>query len=341
MTQQYIPQIVFLEYMSRSGSTLLANRLDLYRDVFCTLEIDLPQYFYPLGGMANSPIPRFPLDTLGDHWDHIWSDKKLQAWDLPKNRMREIISSSGDHKFGIQEIIESIARCIAEREGVHTVIFKGILKNPQHHLAIRDFLPHCKLLGIIRDPRATFSSQLNSQRAHSRFPIGYSRKTFINHWKRYVEYFQDNAGNAEVFFCRYEELVTNESAVLDSITGWLELPDTSILKESDYGQRIPEAQIHLHENISREKHLAPLNAWKKILPGPAWRKIESDLGDIIKTMGYERGQVPPCSISDRILYEIRESWTSGMFQLHRGGLYLTAKPKVAAIQVMNKMKRSR
>lgn len=75
-------QILFLTYLSRSGSTLLARMLDEYVDIGVTPEARIPD------GITHGDTTVSDNSDQGSYPNELYNDEKFRAWNVSRGNIR-------------------------------------------------------------------------------------------------------------------------------------------------------------------------------------------------------------------------------------------------------------
>ena len=251
------PNICFLIYLARSGSTLLASELDQYESIGVTLEENLPD-----GIKKGEPLKIENNEDLENCLNKIYRDEKFQAWGIDKTKLRNLLLKYSRFPLQYRDILINVYSLYFENTHPETVIHK------QGNYAllidkVRTEFPEALFLFVDRDPRAIHNSQIRYGKSTSgklmnpgivKFALTYKRmQNLIGHYMY------------EPFFYRvnYEDLIENKSEVLRRIIDFLGINTSKKKEKESYYSRIPEQQRHLHQNIQESYHLFRTTGWKE------------------------------------------------------------------------------
>ncbi len=217
---------VFVLGAGRSGTTLLARMLDAHPDVAIADEI----IYFDIISMAKEIVPR--LDSLSDidrffsllpSMDHVryWSNV-----DGVLARVRERLVAEAPTSYS--RFYLYFMEAWAERSGARRFGEKTPW-NVRHLEELLTMFPRCRILHIVRDPRAVVASRRAMPRS--------SRDVVTNavKWLLDVEsargFLRENPWSREhVLEVRYEDLVQDPEGVLRSICDFIGEPfDTGML----------------------------------------------------------------------------------------------------------------
>jgi hypothetical protein len=271
------PTLVFLLYMNRSGSTLLASLLDQYSEVGVTPEANIPD---GLGGL------KLRLDTPGAveyYLDRLYEDRKFAAWNVERSSIRAALHRLPPPRdFG--RILVEILKCYFTAPEVRTLVYKH-----GHYLfqvpRLRRLIPGCRFIFIERDIRGIFESQKRSIDSSS------GRVMALNPLERALKYTRtmqlvsryEHAPDFHVV--KFENVIKYPDMELSRLVEFLGISGN---KESSvpYFEKIPAAQRHLHEGIRRRPARDKIDSWKKVLSPVEINTIERVAGTTLRSRGY-------------------------------------------------------
>jgi len=245
----------FLAYLSRSGSTLLATRLNEYVDIGVGIEENISKHVKD-NFIANS-------DEELIYWiDRVYQSSKFELWGIEK---QEIILNLRKYSLPI-----SFADFIYE---ALSIFFRNdnkkilIHKNNYFFREIRKskiLFPDSKFIFIDRDPRAIYNSQSVSVKSTidrtmstdiSMFAIKYKFNQFLLR-----NYINNSMLQQKLLIIKYEEFIENEDFIIGKVLSFLNGSDEKIIS-SNYYDKIPKSQKHLHENINAGFIKNRIDAW--------------------------------------------------------------------------------
>jgi hypothetical protein len=159
----------------------------------------------------------------------------------------------------------------------------------EHAHTLLEVFPKCKIIFMVRDPRASFASFRSSK-------IGTGQiSSFVKTWSLAAIKEQSLRSNPRCMRVQYENLVTNTEHVMQDVCSFLGLTfEVSMMnyhdrKDPDYS---PE-QKH-HKNTLKPIFTSGLNKWKSALSKNQIALLEHCLGKQMATLGYE---LEGCKIS--------------------------------------------
>ena len=252
-------EIHFLSYLNRSGSTLLARKLNEFKDI--SVGIELKQ--------KPSVVKSFCAESGDelDYWlDQVYLDKKFQSWQIDRNELADNLAKQG-YPIYFNHFLKHALWQYFKNDGSKILIHKG-----KQHIGQLDkaekLYPGSKFIFIDRDPRGIYNSQKRSldsttkkimQNDIIKFVIGYKhiqqRLKYYSHSKKH---------NHKLLIIRYENLINRENEELKKVINFFNVTDTKC-DESNYFEKIPEGQKHLHKNLDKPNKKSRTIAWKKEL----------------------------------------------------------------------------
>ena len=262
--------LFFIAGCGRSGTTLFRIILNAHPEVF------VPPETYFFNGIAKG----FGVDNTS-------SEKKicklLSKWwirdmKVEKSAIVELLDNSS-HSW--REVFLAFIGALSADSGA----IRFGEKTPGHFKfaqRLLDEYPHCKIILLLRDPRASFASFRSAK-------VGTGQVSdFIKKWSYATEVAQSLEGNPRVKRVYFEELITDTEGVMDSVCTFLnisfhdDMMNYHSRKDRDYS---PE-QTH-HENTQRPIFTSGLVKWKSQLSTTQIGLIEHSLGEQMVAMGYE------------------------------------------------------
>jgi hypothetical protein len=136
-----------------------------------------------------------------------------------------------------------------------------------------------RMILSVRDPRAVFWSMLHLE--HGRFSER-SLPTFCADWERSVKRYY--LGDPSVLSLRFEDLVAEPKATMESLSQGLGIPFSDVLLEPTRQERAAEANT----SFERKRGIDPTAAdsWRSRLDARIRDRIENRLGPLMQRLGY-------------------------------------------------------
>lgn len=274
--------ICFLNYISRSGSTLLSSYLDANPEVFVTIEADLPKVI--LEGETHSK------EELLRILRRISKGRKFKNWNISVEEMYNRI----DVPVANIKILEQILLLYFEKE-VHEqdrkakiIVFKSFRPSIFDFEDLVTKYPSYKMLYVYRDPRAVYNSQSKSYGSFFNLPFTASPFEFTDTWKANIKEKNRLAKIDNFKSVRYEDFVTYPQKVLEDIFDFWGVNNiNSEERDVNYENKIPASQKSLHKLVGKEINENRVTAWKKELNSNAIQVIENICSREMRNCGYE------------------------------------------------------
>ncbi len=286
------PGLVLLAYLSRSGSTFLCTLLDAHPDVVVT-----PEAWFPpsaLGPLAGRVVLA-DEDDLDAYLAYLWDDYKLRSWGVSMAELRRAVLDSGPPPWPASELLRLVSESYAAgRRGADEpvpawVVFKEGRRALLHPAAARRAWPDCHILHVVRDPRAVYASQRRSRRSRYPLPFTLSPGEMAREWAADAALAEEMARDPAYLRVRYEDLVTDHRATLQTVLAWLGcrgLPELEGDGAIRYDDKIPREQRHLHERLRSTPDPARLTAWRsRVAPGEE-ALVVATAGEAMERLGY-------------------------------------------------------
>lgn len=245
-----LKKLILITYVNRSGSTLLLNLFSKVPQVFSCLEAEV----------LIEELLKKPLDLVNPTLiETLNKDVKLSAWNLPQIKFTDNLTSETRFDLFIRLLTQS-----RDIEGVSAdvICFKGT-KVFENFSSIKHLCNHngidCKLVRIVRDPRAIYISQHNTISPTSNKVMCNNPIDLSVHWNYWLE---ETSKYADVKTIVYENLLKNGYSEFDKLCSNLELPFKITKSFGFIFSRLPEEHKKIHKNIDKE--IKPYNkiAWK-------------------------------------------------------------------------------
>lgn len=300
------PGLVLLAYLSRSGSTFLATLLDAHPRVVVT-----PEAWFPpsaLGPEAGRVALAGP-PALECYLAYLFDDYKLCSWGVPRSDLRRAMIDSGPPPWPASELLRLACELYAARRAPGGpapawIVFKEGRRALFHPEAARRAWPGCRLLHVVRDPRAVYASQRRSRRSRYPLPFTLSPGVMARDWAGDGRLAVALEKDPDYLRVRYEDLVTDHRGTLGRVLGWLgcDLPVEGPEAAAGYGEVIPPEQRHLHESLRTTPDPARLEAWRSRVSAGEEALVLAAAAEEMGRLGYpvEGGETPPGAWARRV-----------------------------------------
>jgi len=284
--------ICFLDYLSRSGSTLLAQKLSRYEEIAVSQEADFPDGIIRGQGVIRSG------KELDDYIRRLNKDWKFRAWRIDnnylKNRLREY-----SYPIFFDTILRECLKASLPRNDIRIFIYKSNL----YFLYFQEVLglfPGAKFIFIDRDPRAIFNSQKKMKSLVDKKLAWGDITRFLVLYQRAQKQLRE-LEQRDCFFClRFEDLVMNEELQIRQLLEFLSAGHAKQDRPADYYARIPDASKPLHKNVRADNLPSRVQAWQKELSDREICFLQTRLYHEMRYNGYLPYQGVSCSSLARL-----------------------------------------
>lgn len=278
------PQLVFLLYVNRSGSTYLASRLAELPGVVVTLESEA------LRGLLLSPRPICTQEECAGFLQQLFAEPKFQQWGVSPEALHRALQAA-PRPLTREQLLRTLLRLLPGGDRAHCFVLK-VPRLLESLPRARALLSDCKVLHVVRDPRAVFASQRRSISSRTGRPMVRDAVTAGLRWRRAMEALAV-ADLPQVLEVRYEDLVTSPQSSLDRVVQFLQLDSAEQSAYADAGAtggdylaRIPQDQRHLHTNVGKAADPSRINRWaSELSAGDVWL-LERACGRVMAGRGY-------------------------------------------------------
>lgn len=276
------PNLVFVNYLSRSGSTLLCTLLDEYEGITVGIEGGFPGFDSNLMP-TDMPIIHNNAD-LDRYLSSLFSDIRFSEWKLEINSVKKALLDIG-YPLRFRDILITCLKMHLGLDSKYWIHKSGFYLECVNQA--RSEFPGAKHLYIQRDPRAIYSSQKNATSLYNSKPMAISLVAFAMRYQKRASTLAVQAGSPDILEIRYEDLVTNKEQTIQTVLNFLGAAGLRRKTESNYKDKIPENQLSLHENINKSPMESGLDKWKSTLSPLETRFLEASLCNELELNGYE------------------------------------------------------
>lgn len=266
-------KLFFIVGCGRSGTTLLKSILCSHSDIYLPSET----FFYT---SISKRYGRLLRGTFGDEIDYVVSRWWIRDAGVTKC---SLVESMDDFDINLPVWNRVFLALLKSLSGDKDATVIGE-KTPAHiecaDKLLADF-PHCKIIQLIRDPRAVLASYRASG-------VGTSQPAaVIKEWREAYE-MKKNIENNERYFClRYEDLISNPQHQVEKVCAFLNVEYESGMME--FHRRSHSgfaAEQRHHENTLSPIFSSSLNSWKDKLSKNQIALVEQQLGAEMEQAGY-------------------------------------------------------
>jgi len=272
-----------IAHVNRSGSTFLANELSKHPQICVCPEAPGPMKLVlsaPASALSDSSPSHRLRRVLED-------DPKMKAWGFTSHEIDEILRGSTylDAFWRMLRLFRDKRKPDARTVVVKGVIFLRLLTVPQGPLQLGE---NVRLLVLIRDGRAVYSSQKRSLSTNSGRPMQVSPVRAAVHWKQFVE----RAARLDPAFAtvlRYEDLIQAPPQTIGRALHGLGIGQGTppLATRGELVDLIPEEQQRLHTRVGGAPDLERIGVWRRELTEEEAALFERVAGNMLMKHGYE------------------------------------------------------
>lgn len=222
--------LIFVAGASRSGTTMLCRLLGLHSKVFGLQET---HFFGDLWDI--DPSVRVDVEQAIDSAAKLYARQRKEVWgDAPDEsdyaNAKRLIDALADRSPA--SVFRAFAIDIATKNG-KTIAVEQTPRNIYYAADILELYSHCRVIEVVRDPRAVLSSQRSRWKMRAlgakNVPWKEIIRTFANYhaltmgllWKKAVLAGQRVAGKPRVMRVRYEDLVSDPDYYVRKICNFI------------------------------------------------------------------------------------------------------------------------
>jgi hypothetical protein len=287
-------QIVFLTYISRSGSTFLAKLLNEYDDIGVSIEARMPD-----GILYDSFEIKGPED-VEKGLEILYSDGKFNAWNIDKQVLKEEICTL-PFPVAYEQLLRATLRLSSSNPSAKILVYKNGFYI-KHIETVKKKFPDAKFIFILRDARAIYNSRKASLNSETLEPMADNPIPVAKEYKQ-VSLIVDRYKDVDWFHViKYEDLISNTDSEMKRLLAFLATGGEKNLLGRNYVDKIPEREKHLHTNVSLGPLKGRIDAWRGELNNAEIVAIQRISGEILRRNGYELLHVEEISLRDMIVY---------------------------------------
>jgi hypothetical protein len=274
--------LIFLIYLNRSGSTLLANQASAHPSI-CVC----PEAHQPIRRLLGQMGPRM---ALSERLDRLVAETKIEpklsSWGLDSALLRQRLEGSNDDIEAFYRLLDAYAETHAGASD--QVMVKGLFLLQlmrQHGLKALQRGRKVRAIILFRDPRSIMSSQYRNVSSTSGTVMQDSAFALAMRWRTFLKQAKQFEGEQECLFVRYEDWIGENDRQKKRLFETLGLSDVTGGR-STLVSRIPEGQKHLHAKIGSAPDTSRIEAWRDELSSDHRMIIEGIAGKQLQSMGY-------------------------------------------------------
>lgn len=286
-------RIFFLGYLSRSGSTLLAKKLDNFKDIGVSIEAEF------VDGITNGNLNISSEADLDKYITQLYTDcKKFVSWGIDRNVLKRRLNKRG-YPIPFKNILEESLEEYFKDEQYLVYFFKGG-SYYRYVEEVQKQFPDSGIIYIDRDPRAIFNSQKISMGSSTGKPMKSSVVEFIRIYKSAYKIQQINKNDDFFYSIKYENLILNEKIEIENLIKFIGVTDCKKSDQKNYYDKIPDEQKYLHKNLKTEKQLTGrIDAWMNELSKFEIYFMQKVLKKELRVNGYKEVKLSLSEIKEK------------------------------------------
>ena len=278
---------IFIVGVPRSGTTLLRLILTSHPDICIppesTFFVDLEQKY----GSSNNIY-----NQIDEFIEELYKNKKFREWNINRLELKKKLEENSNLQY--HNCISSIYQLYLNKNNSLASIWGD--KNPKyvyHTDLIFKYFPHARIIHIVRDVRAVYSSlhqiEINKLWDIKKSNFTINRVTQI--WSKALDIANNYKHDKRFYLLSYEKLVSNPQEQIKNLCNWLKIGfDERMLlfyqKNLDEGL-VPEHRLQWHQNTLKPVSSNQINSWQDKLSISEIEAIEILNKNRIKQMDYE------------------------------------------------------
>lgn len=294
MTTTATSSPVFVGGYPRSGTTLLASLLDSHPQMMVyPRETHFFRYVLPL--FRDDPARALDFliwDTSQVAWyvSGLYNDG-AQLAQFHSNLRARFAQSGGTAADLLQSLMQAHAHVTSQEDRPYWL--EKTPHNERYADLIFRWFPRAKILYVIRDPRATFASIREWQRARQQKPMHVVR--FCVEWAVSEQAHQRNMQRYAAQIVGYEDLVRSPRDTLAHICQFLGIAfDETLLKPTFGGADFTGfSSYSTYQTQFKQIDPSSLHRWQQTLAPADIAVLDSLLAKPMATYGYERFSAAP------------------------------------------------
>ena len=272
--------VVFLTYMSRSGSTLLSARLAEYRAIGVSIEGRFPDDWTSSKRRAIEN-----RSELVEYLDILYESKDFGNW----NVSRELLVRALEGRPFPLRYPDVLVACLDQYfkdRSVEVYVYKA----GEHYLyidSLRALVPGARFVFVDRNPLAVFNSQKRSLDSKTRKPMRTDPVDFVLNYSEVQDLVRKHRGERYFHVVSYESLLADEGREIAALLDFMGVKDREKDPSKRYYESIPDGQKHLHANVkSGNVKRERIDGWlHELEAGDRWY-LQIVLRRFLKEKGY-------------------------------------------------------
>ncbi|WP_372367359.1 sulfotransferase [Candidatus Uabimicrobium sp. HlEnr_7] len=284
--------IVFLTYLSRSGSTFLASNLYKYKDIFVSLEAPIPDNVHYGSFKINNSA------ELESFIENLYTKQKFLAWGVQKDFLyTELACKSFPINFNT--ILSTILTMRASQETKVHIYKCG------HYIfhvgKIRALFPDAKIIFLVRDIRAIYNSQKTAKNSQTGKVMAKNPVETAMYYRQAISIAQSYNHNSWFYLLRYEDMLKDLFLELENLCKFLNITHEKV-ENKNYSLKIPKEQQHLHSGINASPNLNKIERWRQHLSKYEIYSLQRIAKQEMEKYKYEKVQIENIGLLGYLLY---------------------------------------
>ncbi len=280
-------RVVFLSHLSRSGSTLLANRVEASLEVIVAPEAALPREMYGLPTRSRRASYFSERRTLEAYLADLLDRSKLSSWELDLDRIIAGVQLPLSMTQLCQVLMSAYGAGQDSRPNP-VVVHKGDPVMPWLAADVQKSFVRSSVLHIVRDPRAVYVSQMKGNESIGVRPFARSAASSGAEWRLGAESVIRSRRAQSTVYVRYEDLLQDSQSALYQIATSLDLRVRTRTRTSEsFIDRVDiDERRNLHSLVGGSIVNDRADAWQKDISHVDRRRIEAICGRFMPCFGY-------------------------------------------------------
>jgi hypothetical protein len=284
---------IFVGGVQRAGTTLLVKMLNKSTSIsFLPQETHLyPLLWMPLGKMksfsSNAELAAF-LEKKLPEVNYGWTEAPEFL-----NQICTTISQSQQKFASTEDLLEVVLKIWEQQNGENITTGE---KTPAHIYYAQSTLnhfPNSKMILMCRDPRAVALSEMVKLKNNPRTNRDFNTFNFVVRYGTALALIQQLKKRKNVLFVRYEDLIQQPKATLQSVTDFLNIE----FKESMLEVGVTNSSFQDKKQAGIQFNTENLNRWEADLPNEITQMIELHLAKEMVNLHYPLSGLPELPIS--------------------------------------------
>lgn len=282
---------IFVVGAQRSGTTLLRLMLCAHPDIGIP-----PECEFLIGLRAEFGNGRLDSERVQVFIDRLLQYPRFENWRLGREELEKSIESVQSYTYS--------DLCSAVYQAYISSFFPSATrwgdKNPNYlvHLdTLLDIYPSAKVVHIVRDPRAVYSSVKRKWSKEGR-KVGPNSMTasgvVVNRWRKVAQVSREYAASKRYMEVKYEDLLSRTAEVLAAVAAHVGVSfDDRMLAFHDVNTQkklVPTKFRVIHQKTFQPVDSDRIDGWKSEISSAERYHLEFALSDELRQFGYSIGK---------------------------------------------------